>query len=385
VDLSLTQDERKFRDEFRDWIRANVPAEPLEDWRSNSDPSNLAGLRDWERRLFEAGWAGIAWPTEYGGRGKGPIEELIFGEEYIRAAAPPRLNDLPLAVVGPVIIAYGTDEQKQRMLRPLLSAQELWCQGYSEPDAGSDLAAVRTRAVKTGAGFRVSGHKVWTSLGHHADWMLTLVSTTPSQRHRGLTCVLLDLHSEGVKREPLRQITGDPQFAEVFLDDVEVPGNRVLGGENNGWNVVMTALECERSARMATYLEFYKTWEAVRALALATGEDDLRMRAASAYAELEAFRLLSYQMATARARGERLGPRASVAKLHWSEMNRRLHELALDALGPEAELGPGAPASVDGGRWAKRYLYARAATIYAGTNEIQRTIIAERLLGLPAG
>ena len=383
MDLFLSESERRFRDDLREWLAANVPREPLADWRESADETNFEKLRAWEQELYEGGWAAVAWPREYGGRGASHVEQAIFGEEYARAGAPPRVNDLGAGVVGPTLIEFGTEEQRRRFLPPLLRAEEIWCQGFSEPEAGSDLAAVKTRAVRSGGELVVSGQKVWTSLARFADWMYALVTTQPEVRHRGLTCLLIDMRSPGVTVKPLVQITGDPQFGEVFFSEVRVPRENVVGEVDKGWRIAMASLGYDRAAALGNHATFRRTWERVFELSRQVDDPVIRHRVAQAFVEVEVFRLMSYRAATRLGRHRVPGPEASVAKLYWSEMNCRLQELALDILGPAAELAPSAPEAVDGGRWPKTYLYARAGTIYAGTSEIQKNIIAQRLLGLP--
>ncbi len=389
MDLNLTADERRFRDELRAWLDENVP-EPWD--RGTTSPedkrAHVAYLHDWQRRLYEGGWAGVSWPKEYGGRGSTLIEQAIFQEELARASAPQLVGTIGLSLVGPTIIAMGTEEQKARYLAPILSGEEIWCQGFSEPNAGSDLAALGTKAVRDGDVFVVNGQKIWTSFAHMAHWCLLLVRTNAeAPKHKGITCLLADMRTEGITVRPLRMMSGDSGFNEVFFSDVRVPVAQVLGEIDRGWTTAITALMNER-ANLGTGVQvvFKRNLEALIARARTVErngrpaiEDPLvRQKLAQAYMELEILRLNTNRALTSLSKTGVPGPEGSTQKLYWSEMNQRTQQIAQEILGPYGQLS-----DFDGGMWEYGYLRSRGNTIEAGTSEIQRNIIAERVLGLP--
>jgi alkylation response protein AidB-like acyl-CoA dehydrogenase len=375
VDLTLSPSEESFRDELRAWLRDNHPGPEPE--------GDLAGFefrRDWQRRLHAAGWAGVSWPQEYGGRGATLVEQAIYNEEFVRAGAPSAANVLGLAMGGPTVIAHGTDEQKRRYLEPILSAQEIWCQGFSEPDSGSDLASVKTRGVRDGDGWVVTGQKVWTTLAHHAKWCMLVARTDPdAPKHQGLTYFLMDMEQEAVQVRPLRQITGEAEFNELFMEEARIPDENIIGGEGNGWAVAITTLMHER-ATLAFGLQI-AVKRALRQLMdeakSAGGADDpqLRDRLAQLYIESEVLRLTAYRGLSAIMRDGVPGPEGSLGKWHWAEVNQALTELAMDLRGPRAVLYDET--------WTFRFLRARANSIEGGTTEILKNIVAERVLGLP--
>jgi alkylation response protein AidB-like acyl-CoA dehydrogenase len=389
MDLNLTPNEQSFRDEFRAWLSENVPAE----WRGGGIGSEdredyLNYLRDWQRRLFEGGWAGISWPKAFGGRGASLMEQAIFQEELARAGAPQLIGTIGLSLVGPTIIALGTEEQKARYLPRILSGEEIWCQGFSEPNAGSDLAALGSKAVREGDDFRVNGQKIWTSFAQLADWCLLLVRTdAEAPKHKGITCLLLDMHSEGVSVRPLRQMSGDSGFNEVFLSNVRVHVTQVLGEIDKGWTTAITALMNER-ANLGTGVQvvFKRNLEALIARSRtierngrpASLDPLVRQQLAQAFMELEILRLNTNRALTSLSKTGIPGPEGSTLKLYWSEMNQRTQQIAQEILGPYGQLK-----DFDNGLWEYAYLRARGNTIEAGTSEIQRNIIAERVLGLP--
>jgi alkylation response protein AidB-like acyl-CoA dehydrogenase len=389
MDLNLTPEEQKFRDEFRAWLKENVPAEWAGGALGSEDREEyLRYLRDWQRKLYEGGWAGISWPKAFGGRGASLMEQAIFQEELARANAPQLIGTIGLSLVGPTIIAVGTDEQKARYLPPILSGEEIWCQGFSEPNAGSDLAALGTKAVRDGDDFRINGQKIWTSFAQLADWCLLLVRTEQdAPKHKGLTCLLLDMHSEGIRVRPLRQMSGDSGFNEVFFSNVRVSSTQVLGEVNKGWTTAITALMNER-ANLGTGIQviFKRNLEALIARSRTimrdgrpASEDPLvRQKLAQAYLELEILRLNTNRALTSLSKTGVPGPEGSTQKLYWSEMNQRTQQTAQEILGPYGQLK-----DFDNGMWEYAYLRARGNTIEAGTSEIQRNIIAERVLGLP--
>ena len=389
MDLNPTPEEQRFRDELRAWLEANMP----EPWSgsstgSESDPAYVAYLRDWQKRLFEGGWAGISWPKQYGGRGCSFIEQAIFHEEMARAGAPEQIGVIGLSLVGPTIIAVGTDEQKKRYLPPLLSGDEIWCQGFSEPNAGSDLASLSTLAVREGDDFVINGQKIWTSFAHFADFCLLLVRTdVEAPKHRGITCLLVDMHTPGIEVRPLRMMSGDSAFNEVFFTDVRVPASQVLGQINQGWTVAITALLNERANLGAgLYAMFRRNLEALvahtrreRRNGRPLCEDPLvRQKLGQMHAELEVFRLNNLRALTRINKTGMPGPEGSIQKLYWSEFNQRMTRAALEILGPQAQRH-----DFDGGRWIYGYLRSRGNTIEAGTSEIQRNILAQRVLELP--
>jgi alkylation response protein AidB-like acyl-CoA dehydrogenase len=384
LDLSLSPEQQRFRDEIRAWLAANVPAEPL---GATSSPEGFAAHRAWEKRLYEAGYAAISWPRAYGGRDADMLSTAIFQEEYARAGAPERINVLGLGLAGPTLMVYGTDEQKARWLPGILSADDIWCQGFSEPDAGSDLAGLRTSAVREGDEYVVNGQKIWTSLGRFADWMFTLVRTDlQAPKHKGISFLMVDMRSPGIEVRPIVQINGDAGFAEVFLTDVRVPAENVVGAENDGWRVAMTTLGFERGTGLGAHVRFSKDLQGLIGLVRAMGLQDeplVRDEVARLYVETEVFKRNAYRTLTALSKSKPIGPEASLNKLYWSEMEARIYEAGVGVLGPYAELAPQAEAAVDKDQWQKHYWYSRASTIYAGTSEIQKNIIAERVLGLP--
>src|SRR5262245_13782030 len=352
-------------------------------------------LRQWQRRLFEAGFIGLTWPREYGGAGLTFMEELILHEEMALAKAPPILNILGVGMAGPTIIAYGTEAQKKRYPARILSCDEIWCQGYSEPNAGLDLASLQTRAVKDGQDWVINGQKVWTSLAHLADFMMLLARTDPeAPRHKGITYFLLDMKLPGVTVKPLRQLTGDAEFNEVFFDNVRVPESQVLGGVNNGWTVGLTTLMYERLALgfgLQTRLRI--TLDSVVDLArrmekngrAITHDPVVRQKLTQLWIDTEALKYTGARAITRLLRGEQPGPEASAGKMVWVETHQRLQELAMEIQGPYSQLAKGSDWAVDAGHWQYACLRSRANSIEGGTTEIQKNIIAERVLGLPKG
>jgi alkylation response protein AidB-like acyl-CoA dehydrogenase len=379
VDLRDTPEEAAFRSEVQGWLEANLTDE-LRGGRFGERRFEQAS-REWSRKLYDAGYAGLTWPRPYGGAGAPYSYQAIFLEESTKAEAPQHIGVIGLGMAGPTIIAHGTEEQKQRYLPKILSAEEIWCQGFSEPDAGSDLASVRTRAEQRDGGFVVNGQKVWSSFGHLADWCILVARSDPdSERHKGLTYLIVDMHAPGVEVRPLRQLTGEAEFNEIFFTDVEVPAENAVGAVGDGWSVAMTTLLHERGT-----LGFALTGVldvAVRKLITLARErnvDDplLLDRVAREWIELQALKFTNYRALTQLMKTGIPGPEGSVSKLHWSEANQRLTKLALEILGEEAQVVNG---HAD---WQYQQLRSRGNTIEAGTSEILRTIIAERVLGLP--
>jgi alkylation response protein AidB-like acyl-CoA dehydrogenase len=385
VDLRDTPDEAAFRTEVRAWIGANLP-DSLRAHRGGAARFDGPALRDWSRALHEAGYAGLTWPAEYGGGGKPYSYQAIFLEELARTEAPHHIGVIGLGMAGPTIMAHGTDAQKRRHLAKILSAEEIWCQGFSEPGAGSDLAGVRASARRDGDHFVVDGQKVWSSFAHIADWCLLLARSDPaSARHDGLTYLIVDMHAPGVEVRPLRQITGEAEFNEIFFTGVEVPAANVLGEIGSGWQVAMTTLLHERGTlgfalTAALEVNVRKLIELARDLGATPLQRDAVARE---WVESQALRLTAYRSLSQLMKTGLPGPEGSILKLHWSEANQRLTKVALDLLGGDAPLaGDSSPYS---GHWQHLQLRSRGNSIEAGTSEILRNIVSERVLGLPRG
>jgi alkylation response protein AidB-like acyl-CoA dehydrogenase len=387
VELRDAPQEREFREGLRRWLSEHLPAGwNTPDWRWPED--RVGFLKDWSRQTYEAGYSGLAWPKEYGGAGAPLAHQAIAYEELARADAPEHVGLIGIGMAGPTIIAAGTDDHKRAYLQKILTGEEVWCQGFSEPGAGSDLASLQTRAVRDGDGFRITGQKVWSSFAHIADRCILLARTNPdAPKHDGITYFLLDMHAEGVETRPLRQITGTAEFNEIFLDDVHVPADQVVGEVDQGWRVAMTTLMFERGTSVFHLIGWLD--RAFRGLVdLAnrtrrnggTAADDPRVRDALAriHTDIEALRYTNYRSLSTITRRGVPGPEGSIAKLHWSLTHQRLTHVALDILGPEA-----AYASDDEHAWTFRQLRTRGNTIEAGTSEVLRNIVAERVLGLP--
>ena len=383
MDLRDTPQEAAFRAELREWLDANLP-EVLRGHRGGSARFDDPTMREWSRALYDAGYIGLTWPEEYGGAGAPYTHQAIFLEELARAEAPPHIGVIGLGMAGPTIMAHGTEEQKARYLPPLLSAEEIWCQGFSEPEAGSDLAGVRTSAHLQDGHFVVNGQKVWSSFAHLADWCIMITRSDPeSTRHAGLTYLIVDMHAPGVEVRPLRQLTGESEFNEIFFTDVQVPAENILGEVGGGWQVAMTTLLHERGT-LGFALQAALEVQVRKLIALARdrGADQLqRDRIAREWMEMQALRFTNYRSLSALMKTGMPGPEGSISKLVWSEANQRVTKLALELLGPDAALGEqNAPY---GGYWQYQQLRSRGNTIEAGTSEILRNIIAERVLGLP--
>ena len=383
MDLRDTPDEGAFRSGLRAWLEEHLPDE-LRGHRGGAARFDGPGMREWSRALCDAGYVGLTWPREYGGGGAPYTHQAIFLEEIARAEAPPHVGVIGLGMAGPTIIAHGTEEQKARYLAPILSAAEIWCQGFSEPGAGSDLAGVRTSARKDGGRFVVDGQKVWSSFAHSADFCILLTRSDPdSTRHDGLTYLIVDMHAPGVEVRPLRQITGEAEFNEIFFSGVEVPVENVLGEVGSGWQVAMTTLLHERGTLgFALQAALEVQVRKLASLARDRGADPLqRDRIAREWIEAQALRFTNYRALTQLVKTGLPGPEGSISKLVWSEANQRVTKLALELLGPDAALGEeNAPYA---GYWQYQQLRSRGNTIEAGTSEILRSIVAERVLGLP--
>jgi len=392
MELTLSPEDRLFRDELRDFLARELPS----DWSHPAGTnyfevcaSEFDRMRAWHKKLYDNRFIGITWPAEYGGRDASPHQEAILADELTRAGAPPSVNMLGITLCAPALLHYGSDAQKDRYLKKLLSGEEIWCQGYSEPGSGSDLASLRTRAELRGDDYVVNGQKVWTTDGQYADWMFCLVRTDPdAPRHKGIGFLLIDVRTPGVEVRPLRQITGGSEFCEVFFTDVVVPRENMVGTPTQGWEIANTVLGYERgtqalSASAGFDADFRLLLDGVKQSGTAD-EPELRQRAAQLKIELAVLRLVALQTLAKMRDGHAPGAEASMGKLCKSELEQKLYSFAVDLQGPYAALWDGARA-VEGGRWQGLMLWARAATIYAGASEIQRNIIAQRVLGLPRG
>jgi alkylation response protein AidB-like acyl-CoA dehydrogenase len=379
VEFGYPSEAEAFRAELRAWLEANLD----ERFRAAgaaqglaADAERIALLREWNALLADAGFAAIHWPRAYGGRGAGLIEQVVWVEEMHRAGAPPTVNPIGLANIAPALMAHGSEAQRARFLRPMLRGEEIWSQGFSEPGAGSDLAALRTRAVRDGDHFVVNGQKTWNSLGAHADWCQLLVRTDPeAKKHRGISCLLVDLHHPGVEVRPINTLTGESEFAELFFRELRVPVSALLGPENDGWRVAMTTLTAERSGVATLHLAVRGRIRALiedARLAGALDDPRRRERLARLYLEGELLKLLSERALSAIVH-QRQGPEGSLVKLMWSQTEQHIAEVAAEVLGPEALAGP----------WARARLAARSYSIAGGTTQVNKNIVAERVLGLP--
>ena len=376
MDLTFSESEVAFRDELRAWFAANQPDdEPVGD-----EDAHYHWRADFQRRLADDGWAAVHWPVQYGGRGATLTQSAIFFEELGRSGAPLPANVLGLLLAGPTIMAWGTEEQKERYLNPILTAEEIWCQGFSEPDAGSDLAAVKTRAVRDGEDWVVTGQKVWTSGAQYSKWCMLVARTDPdATKHKGLSYFLMDMDQAAVEVRPLRQITGESEFNELFIDGARIPHENLLGGEGNGWKVALTTLMNER-AGLAFFLQvrMRQLLDKLIAAAAERGRFDdpvVAERLGAVYLKAEVLRLTAYRGLTAIEKYGQPGPEGSLTKWMWSQTNQELTQLAADLIGPEA-LTIGSP-------WAYELLRARGNSIEGGTTEVLKNIVAERVLGLP--
>jgi alkylation response protein AidB-like acyl-CoA dehydrogenase len=382
MDLTLSPSESAFRDEIRAWIEANDPGpEPVGD-----EDAGFEFRREWQRKLDAAGWAGLSWPKEYGGRGATLIEQAIFYEELARAGSPSMANVLALAMGGPTVIAHGTDEQKRRFLPPILSAEEIWCQGFSEPDSGSDLASLKTRAVRDGDEWVVTGQKVWTTFAHHAKWCMLVARTDQdAPKHKGLTYFLMDMEQDAVEVRPLYQITGEAEFNELFINEARIPHENIIGGEGNGWGVAITTLMHERftlafGLQLQVQIALRELTDRAKTVRAGDGhtaiqDPVIRQRLAQLMIEAEVLRLNAYRGLTAVMLHGIPGPEGSLGKWHWSEVAQSITALAMDIAGPHAQLVED--------EWTYRFLRSHANSIEGGTTEILKNIVAERVLGLP--
>jgi alkylation response protein AidB-like acyl-CoA dehydrogenase len=383
MDFNYPTEAEAFRADFRAWLDDHLTDEYRGASVMDADPEQLERLRQWNRMLADARYAAIAWPVEYGGRGAGIMEQVVFSEEMHRARAPGTLNPLGLSNIAPAIIEHGTEEQKRELLPRMLCGDDIWCQGFSEPDAGSDLASLKMSAVRDGDDFVVNGQKTWNTLGHAANWCELLVRTDPSvPKHRGISCLLVDMTLPGVEVRPLVTITGEREFNELFFTNVRVPGAALLGPLNEGWRVAMTTLAYERGTVANLHLGLRSKVAELVALAKETSlglgrsaADDpvLRRKLARVYLEAEYLKLIADRAISGALHGRAMGPESSIAKLVWSETEQHLCEVAGDVLGPDANRG----------RWGRDAVYSRALTIAGGTTQVNKNILAQRILGLP--
>ncbi len=394
MDLSFTEEEEHYRARVREFLKNNLP----EGWGTASyqlprGRALVEMLRDWQRRMLKHGFVAMAWPREYGGQGAGAVEMAIFSEECARVRAPGALNSLAISQVGPTIIQHGTAEQKRRFLTAIVNADEIWCQGFSEPNAGSDLASLRTRAELAGDEFIVNGQKIWTSYAQYADWCYLLVRTDANApRHRGLSYLLADMKSPGITVKPLRQMHGGQDFNEVFFENVRVPRQNLLGALNDGWRVSMTTLANERgTSALSQYVRYEQIFNDLVELARrstrngypALQSESVRQELARHYVDLQGFKYNCFRVFSAIINGGTPGAEGSILKLLWSELNQRMQETAMVLEGPGSLLTAESARAMENGRWQTSFLRSRANTIEAGTSEIQRNIVCERVLGLP--
>ncbi len=391
MDLTWSPEEEAFRAEVRGWLEANVPKtdQRLGEDEFDDDEKSFEFRRAWQRKLGEAGYLAMHWPKEYGGGGATLVEQVIFNEEYAKAGAPQPVNSLGINLVGPTLMTHGTDEQKTRFLRNILTAEEIWCQGYSEPNAGSDLAGLQTKAEIVGDEFVINGQKIWTTLAPFGDWIFVLCRTDPeAAKHQGISYILCPMDQPGVEVRPIKQITGTSGFGEVFFTDARTSRDMLVGDLNDGWRVAMTTLMFERGGNiLGSAVRFRRMMSALRELAQTTKRnggaaiDDpvLRQELGKRLVEVEILRRNSERAMSPLLHGQAPGPESSMGKLYWSEWYVRATELAMEILGHDGLRTDSAH------QWLTEFLAARASTIYTGTSEIQRNILAERVLGLPRG
>jgi alkylation response protein AidB-like acyl-CoA dehydrogenase len=387
MDLSFTDEERAFAAEFRAWLDENLELPPAFD----SFDDEIAWGRKWQAKLAADRWVGIHWPYEYGGRGASPVQVAIYNLEYGRSRAMQLVNRTGVNLAGPTLLVHGTEEQKAQWLPSILNADEIWCQLFSEPEAGSDLASLRTTATPVGGGWVLNGQKVWTSYAQYSRWGICLARTDPNlPKHKGISYFVVDMQADGVEVRPLQQITGDREFNEVFFDDVFVPEDHLVGGLNNGWAVANTTLAHERGTTFPfkeqvvheVYLDdLYRLAERAGLL----DDPDAASALAQSFVELRVLRLHNWRTLSRLAKGIEPGPESSWIKLAWTDMTQHMAETALGLCGPAAPLWRGARAVPDEGKWQRQWLWSKAASIAGGTSEVQRNIVAERILGLPRG
>jgi len=391
MDLTYSSEDRAFRDKTRRWLEANIPTE---------DMKTLAERKAWHRKLYEAGYVGMLWPKDYGGWGATAMQQAIVQDEMARIQAPPAINGLGIGFIGPTIIVHGTEAQKQRYLKKMLTAEEIWCQLYSEPNAGSDLAGLKTRAEDAGDHYVVNGQKIWTSSGPIADWGILLARTDPKvAKHKGISCLLLNMRQPGVEVRPLKQITGHSLFSEVFMTNARAEKSDLIGQLNEGWSIAQTTLGFERGGnslgRVTRYaIAFSQLVKATRQLRRGgrplIEDPAVRAKMGKLYAELEVQRYAGLRVLSALNKSDSPGAASSITKLSYTEFEKRYYETALEILGPWGQMMTAREefeeidtSGGEAGTWATAFLWARAGTIYSGSSEIQKNIIGERVLGLP--
>ncbi|MBV8451116.1 MAG: acyl-CoA dehydrogenase family protein [Deltaproteobacteria bacterium] len=393
MDFNYTAEDEAFRADFRAWLQNNLQyALPMHEPLADEEAGDWEARIQWHRKLNAGGWMAINWPKEYGGRGAGILQNIVYHEELERAGTTAPFTGFGIPLLGPTLIHWGTAEQKRRFLPKILTAEEIWCQGYSEPNAGSDLAGLQTRALEDGDDFIINGSKIWTSAAHHADWIFLLVRTDPgAPKHKGISYLLVDMKTPGITIRPLVQMTGARSFNQVFFEDVRVPRQNLVGQKNQGWQVALTTLMFERSTghdrglanQIAELVELAR--RVPRDGRMAWEFSSVRHKIAQFALEVEAIKYTGYRQLTRQLKGLPPGPEGSMLKLCSTELALRLAVFALELLGPYSQLESAAPFAPDAGKWSQRMLAARGPTIYAGTNQIQHNIIGERVLGLPKG
>ena len=386
MQLAFTERQQAFRAEIRSWLQANVPAQPLQTFDTEE---GFQQHREWEATLNQGRWGMVTWPEALGGRGCDLIEWLIFEEEYYRARAPLRVNQNGIFLLGPTLMEYGTEEQKARFLPAMAEGRDVWAQGWSEPGAGSDMAAIRSTAQLEGDKYIINGQKTWSTRAVWADWLFGMFRTDPdSERHRGLTFILVPLNTPGITVRPIPQLDGLPGFAEIFFDNVEVDVSNRLGDDGAGWAVAMATAGFERGLMLRSPARFQETARRLVELyraneASASHDPQIRDAVMRAYLDAESYCLSTYQTACRLSQGGKIGAESSTNKIFWSELDQNMHATAMSILGARAELLAHAPAAEGVGTWLDGWLFSQSGPIYAGTNEIQRNIIAERMLGMP--
>lgn len=380
--LHYTPEQEAFRAEVRAWMETHVPKEPLVTLECKEGFDQHV---EWERTLASGNWGMVTWPEEFGGRGLDLIQWLIFEEEYFRAGGPNRANQNGIFLLGPTIMEFGTDEQKRRFLTPMAKGEVIWAQAWSEPGAGSDMAAISSKAIRDGDHYVISGQKTWSSRAAFADWGFGIFRTDPdSKRHKGLTFILFDLNTPGITRRPIRQLHGDTGFAELFFDEVRVPVKNCLAGEGEGWNVAMATAGFERGLMLRSPGRFQATAKRLVELYRANEADAspaAREAVLQAWMQAQAYAYNTYAVASKIMAGGKIGAEASLNKIFWSELDRMMHRTAIQILGAFAELKQFADGRIN--QWLEGYMFSLSGPIYAGSNEVQRNIIAERVLGLP--
>ena len=389
VDLAFTPEEESFRQEVRTWLDANLPQEWRQDGKGGYRDEEDSGLqREWQRKLYDGGWLKLGWPQEVGGRGATPVMQAIYQEEMASAGAPGILGRLGVTLLAPTLVAHGSQWQKEAYVEKILSGELIFCQGFSEPDAGSDLAGLRTRAERRDGNWVLSGQKTWSSGAHYSDKSFLLARTdATAEAHRGIGFFLVDMHQPGVEVRRIKQMTGGGEFGEIFLSGAGVDERDLVGQPGDGWKIAMTVFGFERGG-LAQAARFERAVGELAALARDRGagaDATTRQRIAQARIEAHVFRVIGLRNLTRAQHGHAPGPEASVTKLYWSEMDKRLQEAAVGVEGMYGALAPESALAIDDGRWQYGWMWAQAETIYAGSSEIQRNIIAERVLGLPRG